>query len=465
MIPHFSKYYILILIIGLFTTKLEAEPSKGFLYSLETLDTKDTLVLKRYLGEWWIGARAGVAGTLFFGTVNSTRLPNENDNPFNSPISFKGGLGVGSYLGIMGEYLPQNEDYGIVVDIGLLNGINGDVKTNELDTMFNTKYDFEGSITYLSISPGMRYNFGIEGLHAFGMLNFMLPIGSEFKQRREFENPSYIEQFVKIQNYPASFRVGLQLGVGYDIFNADFRNKYRLRLEPFTSIAFGTPFLTQMSSSWNGIVVRAGLSIKIGPDIIEYDTLKFDPTYVAPRLAAIQTRSAKSISFDFKLKRPIIASANLNMVSNPKILGEVSQSLVLKETEKPLVSVTQPQTPERNIEIETDKLARFSFASANSAQLTQELQDYLEATIDYLTKNPKAKLQITGYSDNTGSTIDQNTERSRLRAEAVRRYLINRNIPASRLFVDYKGSLNPYRSNDTPQGRKSNNRVEIVVLK
>jgi OmpA-OmpF porin, OOP family len=79
-----------------------------------------------------------------------------------------------------------------------------------------------------------------------------------------------------------------------------------------------------------------------------------------------------------------------------------------------------------------------------------------------LETNPSLKLMIEGHTDSVGNA-DHNLDLSRRRAEAVRTVLISQfNVDSSRLSAAGLGSSKPVDSNDTPQGRAQNRRVELV---
>jgi OmpA-OmpF porin, OOP family len=74
------------------------------------------------------------------------------------------------------------------------------------------------------------------------------------------------------------------------------------------------------------------------------------------------------------------------------------------------------------------------------------------------------KLAIEGHTDNVGQP-DANQTLSEKRAAAVRQFLIDSyGINGSRLQAKGLGQTKPVASNDTPEGRQSNRRVELVKM-
>lgn len=79
-----------------------------------------------------------------------------------------------------------------------------------------------------------------------------------------------------------------------------------------------------------------------------------------------------------------------------------------------------------------------------------------------LLNNPNTNVQIFGYTDNTGS-MQVNTTLSGQRANTVRNYLINSGVAADRLVAKGIPMADYIASNDTPEGRALNRRVEIYI--
>ncbi len=79
-----------------------------------------------------------------------------------------------------------------------------------------------------------------------------------------------------------------------------------------------------------------------------------------------------------------------------------------------------------------------------------------------LEANPTLKLLIEGHTDSTGDA-GHNLDLSKRRAEALKTVLAAQfKIDASRLTTAGLGATKPVDTNDTPQGRAQNRRVELV---
>jgi outer membrane protein OmpA-like peptidoglycan-associated protein len=72
------------------------------------------------------------------------------------------------------------------------------------------------------------------------------------------------------------------------------------------------------------------------------------------------------------------------------------------------------------------------------------------------------KLRIEGHTDNTGDR-KKNLRLSQDRANAVRKYLVDRGIDAKRLEAVGRGPDRPIASNKTASGRDKNRRVEFLI--
>ena len=88
----------------------------------------------------------------------------------------------------------------------------------------------------------------------------------------------------------------------------------------------------------------------------------------------------------------------------------------------------------------------------------------LDKVVDFVKKYPKAKIELDGYTDNSG-TEAHNRRLSERRAQAVKQYLIEEaGVDQSRISTFGRGESNPVADNKTEKGRFENRRVEILIL-
>ena len=77
-------------------------------------------------------------------------------------------------------------------------------------------------------------------------------------------------------------------------------------------------------------------------------------------------------------------------------------------------------------------------------------------------RNPGTAVQVQGFTDSTGSDA-ANLALSAARAESVTRYLVQRGVDPARLDAAGFGASRAIASNDTPEGRALNRRVELQI--
>lgn len=103
----------------------------------------------------------------------------------------------------------------------------------------------------------------------------------------------------------------------------------------------------------------------------------------------------------------------------------------------------------------------FPTASARYIE-TLENEKFLTEAKKYLSDNKDKKLSITGHTDNEDSA-EWNLMLSKKRALSAKKQFVRAGIMANRIITDGRGETQPKTSNDSPQGKKANRRVTIVV--
>lgn len=102
------------------------------------------------------------------------------------------------------------------------------------------------------------------------------------------------------------------------------------------------------------------------------------------------------------------------------------------------------------------------YFDTGKAVLRSESHAAIAEIAQLMNARPAIRLAVVGHTDNTGQ-FEANIRLSEARASAVRDALVTKyGIAASRLAARGKGSTEPVASNDTPEGRAQNRRVELV---
>ncbi|MBM4208822.1 MAG: OmpA family protein [Gammaproteobacteria bacterium] len=99
----------------------------------------------------------------------------------------------------------------------------------------------------------------------------------------------------------------------------------------------------------------------------------------------------------------------------------------------------------------------------NKATIRKESGEQIEHIAEVLKAFPKVKIKIGGYTDNTGKAA-ANKKLSANRANAVKKAVLAKDIKADRIEAEGYGSDHPVASNDTPEGRQQNRRIDVRVL-
>jgi OOP family OmpA-OmpF porin len=112
--------------------------------------------------------------------------------------------------------------------------------------------------------------------------------------------------------------------------------------------------------------------------------------------------------------------------------------------------------------IELNEKVQFEFAKADLLPASKTL---LDEVAKVLSDHPEIeKVRIEGHTDNEASA-PYNMKLSEKRAASVRTYLISKGIDGKRMESKGFGLTKPIADNKTAEGRETNRRVEIHIVK
>ncbi len=214
-----------------------------------------------------------------------------------------------------------------------------------------------------------------------------------------------------------------------------------------------------------------------------YDT-EVAVTLMSDDLAAVSTTAPISVpAADFGLDggvKKLEEAANVVIVPSATVSfdfvfarnGDGKETVAVAETTPP---ATQPAAakalePEGDFDLDACK-GRFEILSrtdniyfpSGSARLDARSEPLLNSLVDIISRCPGLKIEVGGHTDSDGSA-GANMRLSDRRAAAVTQYLTSKNIPAERIVSVGYGETRPVASNDTPEGKSRNRRIEFVVV-
>ncbi len=103
------------------------------------------------------------------------------------------------------------------------------------------------------------------------------------------------------------------------------------------------------------------------------------------------------------------------------------------------------------------------FFDANKASLKNLSNTELNRVVDFLKKNTNLVIEVGGHS-NGWCSHDFANQLSHDRAKEVANYFIQKGIPNKRIQYHGYGKTKPIASNETLEGRKKNQRVELKII-
>ena len=247
-----------------------------------------------------------------------------------------------------------------------------------------------------------------------------IPINDTNKQRNDLEFFEPKESpFSVLQNQSTGKRIGylalivlLLVVTGYFLFNLQLKDSPRWKMEDIAPQAYDSPALKAKESFVPGVVSEN--EIKKDLPVVK----RFDD----------QAMGGKDFS---ESGQTTIAGQKTTISAEPQV--------------RPF--------PDRKIVI---------YFKHNSNDLPDRAYDMLDRIADFMVHNPKAKININGYTDSSGAR-SYNVSVSQFRANMVKGYLVGKGVHAPKIKSLGLGPENPIASNKTDKGRQTNRRVEIEL--
>ncbi len=215
----------------------------------------------------------------------------------------------------------------------------------------------------------------------------------------------------------------------------------------------------------------------VGGGIMHYSVHKFPVTVVSPKAVdntgwtgiipfglGAEFNLAGTTSFEVTLGATYTFTDNLNYYKEndaKDFYYSLSVGLVFPRAHEAKLEATGVRVkPEVG---QTIALEGIQFATG-SAEILPSSESTLAKTYATLENNPEIEIEIQGHTDNVGAA-ETNLKLSQERAAAVKTYLVNKGVSASRITTKGFGEQKPVASNDTPEGRQKNRRIEFVRTK
>lgn len=207
--------------------------------------------------------------------------------------------------------------------------------------------------------------------------------------------------------------------------------------------------------------------------VMLYDPTEIDITQLATITQSLQMNETESVNGGMSLSTGKLSDLGNTINSLPAI--EKGRSLGLAK--KKAVSLFAPDVKSNRITITSDErglvisLAADNFFEEGSADLNiDETRETLLRLSDFF-KDPELKsrrFRIEGHTDNTPVAADSkfisNWELSAGRAMNVLHYLADFGVDENKFSVAGYADTRPKFSNDSPETRAYNRRVDIIIL-
>ncbi|CAG9258307.1 Flagellar motor protein MotB [Burkholderia diffusa] len=196
---------------------------------------------------------------------------------------------------------------------------------------------------------------------------------------------------------------------------------------------------------WGAARNNETLLTRIGTDLDRYSTIPTD--HDAAKHDALQALVADRDQLDRYARTGIPLRLSFGMYRGAQLMPALNDAIASYMPPPAVVTL--------------DSMSLFD---SGRAQLKPGSNRAMVGALEMIRSHPDKRILVAGYTDNVGNP-DSNLKLSTARAEAVRDWLIDASgIPATQFAIQGYGMTRPVASNDLPDGRARNRRVEITLV-
>ena len=339
-------------------------------------------------------------------------------------------------------------------------------------------------------SDGKTLFFSSNGLPGYGEQDVYVTVRLD-STWQNWTKPENIGPMVNTKGFDAYFTIpdtadyAYFSSTGSNLLNADI---YRIPLTEIKEIEDSVVAEILETKQIQDSLIAIGEDVPIEPDVILFEEDVYVPTKEELNVILTNEILLWGTIYDATTNIPINADITFELndfESDPLGLSTLNNTYRLKVTDSVNYKVTiirEGYLPlETNINIQDfrqQKVKRIDFRltplrkgekiildnlyfDANKSIIKPESFEELNRLYDFLKANPGVIIEIGGHTN--GLCSETYCEKLSLnRANAVREYLIAKGIAGVRITTFGYGSKQPIDTNDTPEGRKRNQRVEIT---
>lgn len=339
---------------------------------------------------------------------------------------------------------------------------------------FEGNRDYEDGPTY---GLGVGYNFD-EHWGAEAVFNF---VESEI-ERKGGDLDAYIYRLDGLYHFMPSQKIVPYIGAGVGLMTAD-RERRSTDNDPIVNYGGGLKFffnkalalradvrhIISFDDTYNDFVYTIGLSYNFGGDektqkkdsdndgvYDDMDKCPDTPHGIAVDSAGCPLDSDRDGVYD-----------NMDRCPDTPLGVAVDSTGCPLDSDRDGVYDYKDKCPETPAGVKVDSRGCWVIKGVHfdtaKWDIKPEFYPILDEVVTVLANKPDLKIEIVGHTDNRG-TLTFNQKLSENRAKAIIEYFIKEGVNSERLSSKGLGLTQPIDTNDTPEGRAKNRRVELKPI-
>jgi hypothetical protein len=244
-------------------------------FDVKILDNQDTLLTKREAGNFSFSSNVAFSPEKNSDGLKIPLYPDDVPSPQNPLLSYQGDWGYGLHFSLSTDYMI-NDILGIGLAASPLSYRKSFLSSSNSYIEEQVEHIIMNKAFYLLLKPYLMLSIPGTDIDVSVGLEYQKLFSSSTTYRTSFSNSSEIFIDQRVYLSPNNHIIAFSYGIRYKLLTAFAGDNSRINIYPYLNYTYTPKYFETFGSASANNSIRMGVSVSLGFDDLNYDTLRYE---------------------------------------------------------------------------------------------------------------------------------------------------------------------------------------------